>query len=76
MMSYMKTLSVVAFGVIDRWVKSFFPVFWFSNLSIMSVPYILNDNEAGGEETMYSLKGSFCLMEELLYGTTTNGVTY
>lgn len=30
---------------------------WFSNLSLMSVPYILNDNKVGGEETVYSLKG-------------------
>lgn len=60
----MKTLSVVAFGMIDTWVKSFFPVFWFSNLSIMSASSILNDSEVGGEETIHSLKGSFCLIEE------------
>lgn len=36
-------------------------------LSIMSVSSILNDSKVGDEETVYSLKGSFCLIEELFY---------
>lgn len=33
----------------------------------MSVSSVLNDSEVGDEETMYLLKGSFCLIEELFY---------
>jgi len=33
----------------------------------MSVFYILNVSEVGDEEMMYSLKGRFCLIEELFY---------
>lgn len=65
MMWYIKALKVVAFGMGAVWVKSFFPAFLFSNLSVMSVSYILNVSEADDEEMMYSLKGRFCLIEEL-----------
>lgn len=67
MMLSIKALRVVAFGMIAVWVKSFFPVFLFSSLSVMSVFYILNVSEVGDEEMMYSLKGRFCLIEELFY---------
>lgn len=65
MMGSIKAERVVTFGMRAVWVNSFFPVFLFSDLSVMSVSYILNVSEVSDEEMMYSLKGRFCLIEEL-----------
>lgn len=74
-LQYMKTSGVVAFGMTDKWVQSFFPLFRFSDLSITSVSYILNDSKIDGEETTYSLKSRFCFNKTIFYGDN-NGAIY